>query len=81
MESASVATCRGIINAKLLYSFLRNNAFRHATYAGRRVKRGLFRSSDGTPINADLNGAYNILRKVCPDAFGGRTGVALHGER
>lgn len=35
----------------------------HDSYAGRRVKRGLFRSENGTFINADLNGALNILRK------------------
>ena len=32
--------------------------------SGRRVKRGLYRSADGTKINADCNGAANILRKV-----------------
>jgi transposase len=32
--------------------------------SGRRIKRGLYRSADGTAINADLNGAGNILRKV-----------------
>lgn len=31
---------------------------------GKRVKRGLFRSSTGRYINADVNGAVNILRKV-----------------
>lgn len=36
----------------------------HDKYVGRRVKRGLFKSSDGTFINADVNGAYNILRKA-----------------
>lgn len=36
---------------------------KHDSYAGRRVKRGLFRSENGTFINADLNGALNILRK------------------
>jgi IS605 OrfB family transposase len=36
---------------------------KHEAYAGKRVKRGLFRSSDGTHINADLNGALNILIK------------------
>src|SRR5579859_7276060 len=38
-------------------------------YAGRRVKRGLFRASSGQFINADVNGSYNILRKVVPNAF------------
>jgi IS605 OrfB family transposase len=32
--------------------------------SGRRVKRGLYRSGDGSLVNADLNGAANILRKV-----------------
>ncbi len=32
--------------------------------SGRRVKRGLYRSSDGSILNADLNGSANILRKV-----------------
>ena len=36
----------------------------HETYLGKRVKRGLFKNSDGSLINADLNGALNILRKV-----------------
>ena len=36
----------------------------HEKYLGKRVKRGLFRNSDGSLINADLNGALNILRKV-----------------
>ena len=33
-------------------------------FSGKRTKRGLYRSSDGTLINADLNGAANILRKA-----------------
>jgi len=32
--------------------------------SGRRVSRGLYRSQDGTKINADCNGAANIFRKV-----------------
>lgn len=39
-------------------------------YQGKRTHRGLFRTSDGRQINADVNGAYNILRKVIPNAFG-----------
>jgi transposase len=34
------------------------------SYQGKRVKRGLFRSSNGALINADGNGAFNIIRKV-----------------
>jgi putative transposase len=51
-------------------------------YAGKRIKRGLFRASDGRCINADINGAFNILRKVVPDAFGnGIGGVVVHPVR
>jgi putative transposase len=32
--------------------------------SGKRVERGLYRTADGSIINADLNGAANILRKV-----------------
>ncbi|MFK8186028.1 MAG: IS200/IS605 family accessory protein TnpB-related protein, partial [Phormidesmis sp.] len=32
--------------------------------SGRRVKRGLYESADGTQINADCNGAWNIGRKA-----------------
>lgn len=32
-------------------------------FSGKRTKRGLYRSADGRVINADVNGACNILRK------------------
>lgn len=32
--------------------------------SGKRVKRGLYRSKNGSIVNADLNGSANILRKV-----------------
>lgn len=38
-------------------------------YDGKRVKRGLFKSKYGKIINADLNGSYNIMRKVVPNVF------------
>ena len=55
---------------------------KHELYAGRRVKRGLFRAGTGRCLNADINGAYNIMRKVVPDAFGnGIRGVVVHPVR
>jgi putative transposase len=51
-------------------------------FSGRRVKRGLYRAADGTPINADVNGAYNIIRKVAPEAFAlGSRGCVVHPVR
>ena len=38
-------------------------------FSGRRTKRGLYRTKNGRLINADLNGAGNILRKYKADAF------------
>jgi putative transposase len=38
-------------------------------YAGKRVFRGMFRTAFGILINADVNGALNILRKVIGDNF------------
>ena len=35
----------------------------HDNYLGKRVKRGLFKSSTGKELNADINGAIGILRK------------------
>lgn len=37
---------------------------KHSQYQGKRVKRGLFKSATGKLINADVNGALNILKKV-----------------
>ncbi len=38
-------------------------------FSGKRIKRGLYRSSSGKMINADVNASYNILRKAFPNAF------------
>ena len=64
-------------------SFLDNERIgKHEAYVGKRVKRGLFRSALGKHYNADVNGAYNIIRKVAPDAFGkGVEDVVVHPVR
>lgn len=41
-------------------------------FSGKRTRRGLYRSADGILINADVNGAANIIRKRYPDAFKGQ---------
>ena len=56
------------------------------TFTGRRIKRGLYQSSDGTLLNADVNSAYNILRKDNPkfsfsqlvSTVGNKIGTWLH---
>jgi putative transposase len=45
----------------------------------RRVHRGLFVGNKDTKINADVNGAYQIMKKVIPNAFAnGIEGAGLH---
>lgn len=55
---------------------------KHESYAGKRLKRGLFRASDGRLLNADVNGSANIIRKVAPHAFAeGVEGVVVRPSR
>jgi transposase len=41
---------------------------KHKKYSGKRIKRGLFKGSNYL-LNADVNGALNLLRKVVGDGF------------
>lgn len=38
-------------------------------FSGKRIKRGAYQTKSGMIINADLNGAGNVIRKEYPDAF------------
>lgn len=52
-------------------SFLDNEPIEHReNYVGKRMSRGLFRSAKGIIINADVQGALNIIKKAIPKAFG-----------
>ena len=51
-------------------SFLDNEEMAHAAkHAGKRVHRGLFKTFDGYLLNADVNGAANMIRKVVREAW------------
>ncbi len=41
----------------------------HDKYIGKRISRGLFKTSKGILLNADVNRAYNIMRKAFPNAI------------
>ncbi len=54
------------------------------TFSGKRVKRGLYQAANGRYINADVQGAYNMIRKVAPGAFtakGVEGAVVVHPVR
>lgn len=58
-------------------SFLDNESLEHHDkYVGKRIKRGLFKSSKGLILNADVHAALNIIRKVFPNAFSHANGIA-----
>jgi putative transposase len=60
-------------------SFIDKDQLSKSKFSGKRIKRGLYKSSNGTFINADVNGAGNIIRKVFPKSFeDGIEGVGLH---
>ena len=58
----------------------------HYVFSGKRIgkRNRLYRTKDGCKICADVNGAYNILRKRKPDAFSkvkGSAGYVVHPVR
>lgn len=61
-------------------SFLDNEEPIRKNYnKSRRKHRGLFITNQGIKINADVNGSYQILKKVFPNAYtNGIEGVGLH---
>ena len=54
-EESYTSKCDGLCLEKIC---------KHKSYSGKRIKRGLFKSSCNKVVNADVNGAFNILRKV-----------------
>ena len=49
-------------------SFLDNEKIgHHDKYLGKRISRGLFKTFNGKILNADVNGAYNIMKKAFPN--------------
>ncbi|NEQ76906.1 MAG: IS200/IS605 family element transposase accessory protein TnpB [Okeania sp. SIO2C9] len=38
-------------------------------FKGKRIARGLYKTGENKLLNADVNGAFNIVRKVIPDVF------------
>jgi len=53
-EESYTSKCSYINNESIEY---------HTTYQGKRLNRGLFVSSEGIRLNADINGSLNIYRK------------------
>ena len=54
---------------RLFRSCKRDEDDSNIKFSGMRVKRGLYKSKKGILINADVNGASNIIRKYDDKAF------------
>jgi len=57
-----------LIDWDTIPTFDPNNKVKHK-FSGKRVKRAWYVSKDGFRIHADVNGAFNIGRKVIPNSF------------
>ena len=40
-----------------------NDEITSTKYSGKRIKRGLYQTKEGYIINADMNAAFNMIRK------------------
>ena len=52
------------IKRKEKMSMIFDDVKKPEAYKGKRIKRGLFKSENGLIYNADINGSYNIMKKV-----------------
>lgn len=50
-------------------------------FSGKRVKTKCYQSNDGSLINADVNGSFNIGRKVIPNYFGSELRSIVEQDR
>ena len=57
VEESYTSKCDGLSLENICY---------HEKYMGERINRGMFKSGSKKLINADLNGAINIMRKLVP---------------
>ncbi|MEG4344379.1 transposase [Microcoleus sp. A003_D6] len=48
-------------------------------FTGKRISRGLYKTSTGRLINSDINASYNILRKAIPNALCNGIGSCVVG--
>lgn len=59
------------IDNDFLPEFSTENQGKHK-FSGKRFKRGIYKTSAGKRINADVNGAYNIMAKQFPEELSDR---------
>jgi len=73
LREESYTSKASFIDNDFIPEFSPENQGKHK-FSGKRVKRGIYRTSAGKRINADVNGAYNIMAKHFPEELSDRTG-------
>lgn len=66
LDLDDIPNYKDIIKEQNKESNTTNKSFICPAFSGKRLYRGLYQSKNGTLINADVNGAANILRKAFP---------------
>jgi putative transposase len=68
VQEESYTSVSSFLNLDPIPVYGQNGAF-DVKFSGKRIKRGLYKTSSGQLINADVNGSYNIMRKAIPNAL------------
>ena len=71
IREESYTSRASLLDLNVIPTYKKGDVTNH-TFSGKRVRRGLYKTNSGLFINADINGAGNILRKEYPSAFDGQ---------
>jgi putative transposase len=73
----SYTSLASFLDLDVIPTYTKNDKTKYS-FSGKRISRGLYKSKSGKKISSDVNGSYNILRKVISTAFGqGIEGVVV----
>lgn len=67
VEESYTSKCN-FLGGDFLPEYKQGRKYDESRFTGKRKKRGLYVTDDGQEINADVNGAFNIIRK-CKQGF------------
>lgn len=71
LREESYTSKASLLDLDVIPAYKKGDTINH-TFSGKRVRRGLYKTNSGFFINADINGAGNILRKEYPYAYDGQ---------
>ena len=63
LQEESYTSKASFLDGDDIPTYVKGNNTKYS-FSGNRVKRGLYKTKDGIILNADVNGAFNIIRKA-----------------